>query len=95
MIIILLGSYCAIVYVRQGGRVIEVKAQPMVPLKQGDVILRINPKSAEFKITEMEAALAAAQQLVPQLKATWEQAKSQTQTALKENFDVFFVKLKP
>ncbi len=67
---------------RQGGRVIEVKAQPMVPLKKGDVILRINPQSAGFKITELEASLSAAQQLVPQLKAAWEQAKSQTQAAI-------------
>src|SRR5215510_5366751 len=52
------------------GRVIEVPVQTNAPLKEGDVLFRIDPKPYEFIVEQKRASLAEAEQTVRQLKAT-------------------------
>src|SRR5262249_41717150 len=56
------------------GRVIEVPAQANTPLKEGDVLFRIDPKPFEYVIDQKKASLAEAEQNVKQLKASLDQA---------------------
>src|SRR6516165_2878217 len=56
------------------GRVIDVPAQANVPLKEGDVLFRIDPKPYQYIVTQKKAALAEAEQNVKQLKASLDQA---------------------
>ncbi len=56
------------------GRVIDVPVQANVPLKEGDVLFRIDPKPYEYVVAQKQAALAEADQNVRQLKATLDQA---------------------
>lgn len=75
------------------GRVESVIVQPNTPLKKGDVLFTIDPRPFQFEVNRLEAALAAANQLVPQLKAALDQAsagveRAEAQSALAEaNFD--------
>jgi multidrug resistance efflux pump len=55
------------------GRVIEVPAQANTPLKEGDVLFRIDPKPYEYVVDQKKAALAEAEQNVRQLKASLDQ----------------------
>ena len=59
------------------GRVVEVPVQANAPLKEGDVLFRIDPKSFEYVVAEKKAALAEAEQNVKQLKASFDQAAAQ------------------
>ena len=63
------------------GRVIEVPVQPNVPLKQGDVLFRLDPKPFQYIVDQKKAALAEAEQNVKQLKASLDQASAGTQRA--------------
>jgi multidrug resistance efflux pump len=63
------------------GRVLEVAAQPNAPLKKGDVLFRIDPQQFEFDVKRLEAALAAAEQSVPQLKSSLDQATAGVEKA--------------
>jgi multidrug resistance efflux pump len=56
------------------GRVIEVPAQTNAPLKEGDVLFRIDPKPYEYAVAQKKAALAEAEQNVKQMKASLDQA---------------------
>jgi multidrug resistance efflux pump len=56
------------------GRVIEVPVQANTPLKEGDVLFRIDPKPFQYVVDERKAALADAEQKVDQLKASLDQA---------------------
>ena len=56
------------------GRVIEVPAQANVPLKEGDVLIRIDPKPYEYVVDQKKASLAEAEQNVKQLKSSLDQA---------------------
>ena len=56
------------------GRVLEVVAQSNTPMKRGDVIFVIDPQQFQFEVRRLEAALAAAEQTVPQLKSSVDQA---------------------
>lgn len=56
------------------GRVIDVAVKPNEPLKEGDVLFRIDPKPFQFAVDEKRAALAEAQQNVRQLSASFDQA---------------------
>lgn len=58
------------------GRVQNVIAQPNTSLKKGDVLFAIDPRPFQFEVNRLEAAVAAANQLVPQLKAAVEQASA-------------------
>ena len=63
------------------GRVVEVPVQANAPLKEGDVLFRIDPKPFEYVVAEKKAALAEAEQNVKQLKASLDQAAAQAERA--------------
>jgi multidrug resistance efflux pump len=56
------------------GRVVEMPVQTNAPLKEGDVLFRIDPKPYEYVVAQKKAALAEAEQNVKQLKASLDQA---------------------
>jgi multidrug resistance efflux pump len=56
------------------GRVIEVPVKANTPLKEGDVLFRIDPKPFQYIVDQKKAALADAEQKVDQLKASFDQA---------------------
>ena len=51
------------------GPVIEVPVKPNAPLKKGDVLFRIDPRSYGYALQQKRAALAEAEQTVKQLGA--------------------------
>jgi multidrug resistance efflux pump len=58
------------------GRVIEVAARPNEPLKEGDVLFRLDPRPFQYAVDEKRAALAEARQNVKQLEASFAQASA-------------------
>ena len=56
------------------GRVVEVPVQSNTPLKEGDVLFRVDPTPFQYVVDEKKAALAEAEQNVDQLKASLDQA---------------------
>jgi len=56
------------------GRVIEVPVETNKPLKQGDVLFKIDPKPYQYVLQQKQASLAEAEQNVKQLKAAYDQA---------------------
>jgi multidrug resistance efflux pump len=56
------------------GRVIEVPVEPNAPLKQGDILFRIDPQPYQYVVDQKKALLAEAEQSVKQLKAAYDQA---------------------
>jgi multidrug resistance efflux pump len=56
------------------GRVIEVPVTPNAPLKDGDVLFRIDPRPYQYVVDQKKALLAEAEQNVKQLKASADQA---------------------
>ena len=63
------------------GRVVEVPVQANAPLKEGDVLFRIDPKPFEYVVAEKKAALAEGEQNVKQLKASFDQAAALAERA--------------
>jgi multidrug resistance efflux pump len=63
------------------GRVVEVPTQPNRPLKEGDVLFRIDPEPYQFVVDQKKAALAEAEQNVKQLKASLDQATANAERA--------------
>src|SRR5262249_35143471 len=63
------------------GRVIEVPVQANMPLKEGDVLFRIDPKPYQYIVDQRRAALAEAEQNVQQLKASLDQATANAERA--------------
>ena len=58
------------------GRVIEVPVKPNMPLKDGDVLFRIDPRPYQYVVDKKKAMLAEAEQTVKQLKTSYEQASA-------------------
>ena len=63
------------------GEVIEVPVQANVPLKQGDVLFRIDPRPYEYAVQQKRAALAEAEQGVRELGAALEAARADADAA--------------
>jgi multidrug resistance efflux pump len=63
------------------GRVVDVPVQANAPLKEGDVLFRIDPKPYEYVVQQKKAALAEAEQNVKQLKASLDQATAAAEKA--------------
>jgi len=63
------------------GRVIEVPVQPNVPVKAGEVLFRIEPDRYANAVKAKEAALAQAQQVAEQLKASSATASNNAKAA--------------
>jgi multidrug resistance efflux pump len=61
---------------RAAGRVIEVPVSANKPVKKGDVLFKIDPKPYQADVDRAKAALAEAEQKVPQLKAAVDKAKA-------------------
>lgn len=66
------------------GLVIEVPVQGNKPLKEGDVLFRIDPVPFENAVKVKEAALAEAIQTTSQLRATADAAQKKLESALAE-----------
>lgn len=56
------------------GRVVEVPAMSEVPLKQGDVLFRLDPSPYEYTVRQKRAMLAEAEQNAKVLKVSLEEA---------------------
>ena len=75
------------------GRVSEVPVQSDAPIKEGEVLFRIDPKPYEYAVQQKRAALAEAEQFVGQLKASLDQASAGSEKAkaqlhlAKNNYD--------
>jgi multidrug resistance efflux pump len=63
------------------GRVTEVPVRPNVPLKGGDTLFKIGPRSYQFVVDQKKALLAEAEQAVKQLKASYDQAMASAEMA--------------
>ena len=63
------------------GRVVEVPVQANAPLKEGDVLFRLDPKPFDYVVAQDKAALAEAEQNVKQLKASFDQAAALAERA--------------
>jgi multidrug resistance efflux pump len=63
------------------GRVQKVIAQPNTPMKKDEILFTIDPQPFQFEVNRLQAALAAASQLVPQLKAGLDQATAGVEKA--------------
>jgi multidrug resistance efflux pump len=63
------------------GRVTEVPVQTNTPLKEGDVLFRIDQKPYQYVVDEKKAALAEAEQKVDELKASLDQATAAAERA--------------
>ena len=60
------------------GTIIEVPIEGNRPLKKGDVLFKIDPRPYQYRVDQAKAALAEAEQAVPQLKAAWKAAVAAT-----------------
>ncbi len=75
------------------GRVTDVPVEANTPLKEGNVLFRIDPKPFQYAVDQRKAMLAEAQQNVEQLRATLDQAAAETHRLeaqlqfAQENFD--------
>jgi multidrug resistance efflux pump len=63
------------------GRVIEVPVESNTPLKEGDVLFRIDPKPYQYVVDEKKASLTEAEQKVDQLKQALDKASAETARA--------------
>jgi multidrug resistance efflux pump len=63
------------------GHVIEVPVTPNVPLKQGAILFRIDPRPYQYIVDQKKASLAEAEQSVKQLKAALDQATAGVEKA--------------
>jgi multidrug resistance efflux pump len=66
------------------GRVIEVPVQPNIPLKQGEVLFRIDPAPYQFEVERLEALLADATTRAAQLEERLSAANAATKQARAE-----------
>src|SRR5262245_21445696 len=66
------------------GRVVEVPVKNNVPLKQGDVLFRVDPTSYKFEVAQRRSALAEAEQNVTQLKFAYDNAVAAATAATAE-----------
>ena len=63
------------------GTIIEVPIEGNQPLKKSDVLFKIDPRPYQYRVDQVKAGLAEAQQAVPQLKAAWKGAVAATAKA--------------
>jgi multidrug resistance efflux pump len=56
------------------GQILAIPVRPNVPVKAGDVLFQIDPAPYKFKVTQLQASLAAARQQTHILKSNYEQA---------------------
>ena len=56
------------------GQIIAIPVKPNVPVKINDVLFQIDPAPFQYKVTQLQASLAAAKQQVRILESNYEQA---------------------
>jgi multidrug resistance efflux pump len=56
------------------GQIVAIPVKPNVPVKMGDVLFQIDPAPFQYKVTQLQASLAAAKQQAEILKSNYEQA---------------------
>lgn len=56
------------------GQIVAIPAKPNVPLKKDDVLFQIDPAPFQYKVTQLQASLAAAKQNAEILRANYDQA---------------------
>src|SRR6267154_3767133 len=56
------------------GQIIAVPVKTNVPVKMGDVLFQIDPAPFQYKVSQLQASLAAAKQQTEILKSNYEQA---------------------
>lgn len=56
------------------GEVISIPVRANTPVKAGTILFQIDPAPFQYKVNQLEASLAQAEQQVKQLKASYEQA---------------------
>jgi len=66
------------------GQVTEVAVTADTPLKQGDVLFRVDPRPYQYEVTRLEASLAVKQQKLAQLNEQLTAAESATRDARNE-----------
>jgi multidrug resistance efflux pump len=67
------------------GQVTAIPVKPNEPVKAGAVLFQIDLAPFQFKVTQLEAALAQATQQVKQLKAGYEQASANVEGLTKQH----------
>jgi len=60
------------------GTIIEVPIEGNQPVQKGDVLFKIDPRPYQYQVDQIKAALAEAEQEVPQLEAAWKAAVAAT-----------------
>jgi multidrug resistance efflux pump len=63
------------------GQVVEIPVKPNEPVTFGDVLFQIDWAPFQYKVNQLEAQLAQAQQQVKQLKANYERATANVEVA--------------
>jgi multidrug resistance efflux pump len=58
------------------GQVVAISVKPNQAVNRGDVLFKIDPAPFQYKVNQLEAALAQAKQQADQLKASYQQAKA-------------------
>jgi multidrug resistance efflux pump len=56
------------------GQIVAIPVKPNVPVKSGDVLFQIDPAPFQYKVSQLQASLAAAKQQTEILKANYDQA---------------------
>jgi multidrug resistance efflux pump len=56
------------------GQIVAIPVKPNVPVKKDDVLFQIDPAPFQYKVTQLQASLAAAKQQTEILKSNYEQA---------------------
>jgi multidrug resistance efflux pump len=56
------------------GQIVAIPVKPNVPVKANDVLFQIDPAPFQYKVSQLRASLAAAQQQTKILKSNYEQA---------------------
>jgi multidrug resistance efflux pump len=56
------------------GQIVAIPVKPNVPVKANDVLFQIDPAPFQYKVTQLQASLAAAKQQAEILKSNYEQA---------------------
>ncbi|UPK25781.1 HlyD family secretion protein [Bradyrhizobium sp. 195] len=58
------------------GQIVAIPVKPNVPVKKDDVLFQIDPAPFQYKVSQLQASLAAAKQQTEILKSNYEQASA-------------------
>jgi multidrug resistance efflux pump len=58
------------------GQIVSIPVKPNVPVKANDVLFQIDPAPFQYKVSQLQASLAAAKQQTEILKSNYEQASA-------------------